>query len=74
MRDRSKAIEWFQTIQAVGELTNIVKQVPWIIGFVQKYIPLDILSSIAPALSRVLVMHEVRRSSSADRPATNTAS
>lgn len=52
------AKRWHETIEAVGKITPLVKQFPWVIP-VAKKLPSTIVDFFLPALGRLLSYHFV---------------
>ncbi|KAM3072433.1 hypothetical protein ACMFMG_009234 [Clarireedia jacksonii] len=52
-KDPEKAKRWQRTIEAVGRMTPLIKQSPWLISAAKK-IPLPIIERLLPDLARLL--------------------
>jgi hypothetical protein len=57
-KDTETAKQWQRTIEAVGRITPLIKQSPWLISAAAK-VPLAIIESLLPDLGRLLSYQNV---------------
>ena len=61
LHDRQKAVDWRKTMNAVGNITPLVKQFSWIVPFAIN-LPVSVVKVFSEDLARLFSIHRVSAS------------